>query len=362
MKRPRLLEPKVRRSGSFAARAFTIVELLVVIAIIGLLVALLLPAVQGAREAGRRAQCKNQLRQIGLALQHHVGTYGVFPSGGVEPWPEVEDYSSNGKPFGPQRQGLGWAYQLLPFLELRQAHQLDTTEAISGTPIELYFCPSRRPPTAYESRGQSFGWLIDYAALTPAPSREEVGELYFDAFLKDSLGCSQGYAFWGVWNDSNSFEPADAETLGGAYTGFRGVIVRGSYLVEKGTRGAVTRLLNYDRLTKFARITDGASKTAVIGEKRINLAAYGGGLTGDDHGWSDGWDYDTVRSAFCPPQPDSPSTLNGLAEFATAGSAHTAGMHVVMADGAVGMVDYQVDPERFNRLAHRSDGSSASLY
>src|SRR3990172_387227 len=100
-----------RKSG------FTLVELLVVIAIIGILVALLLPAIQAAREAARRTQCKNQLKQIGLAMQNHVSTHRVFPTGGAVIYPKIGDYVVDDKPLGPDKQGLGWGYQILSYLE-----------------------------------------------------------------------------------------------------------------------------------------------------------------------------------------------------------------------------------------------------
>src|SRR5204862_6784684 len=107
-------------------RGCTLVELLVVIAIIGVLVALLLPAIQAAREAARRTQCKNQLKQIGLAIHNHVSTFRVFPTGGAKIYPSIEDYVVGGTPLGPDKQGLGWAYQILPYLEAAAIHGLRT--------------------------------------------------------------------------------------------------------------------------------------------------------------------------------------------------------------------------------------------
>src|SRR5450631_2470250 len=123
--------------------AFTLVELLVVIAIIGILVALLLPAIQAAREAARRTECKNRLKQIGLGILNHVDTYKVFPTGGARYNAVITTYVVNGKPFGPDKQGLGWAYQILPYLEEGAIKGLTTNDQLQKASIPLYLCPSR---------------------------------------------------------------------------------------------------------------------------------------------------------------------------------------------------------------------------
>jgi prepilin-type N-terminal cleavage/methylation domain-containing protein len=129
----------------FRRRAFTLVELLVVIAIIGILVALLLPAVQAAREAGRRASCMNNLKQFGIAVHDHHDTLRLLPPGGTIPW-----------------AGDGWGFNILPFIE--QSTTKAQGYAIAQTvQIPFYQCPSRRDHANQGGRA-----LMDYASATPA--------------------------------------------------------------------------------------------------------------------------------------------------------------------------------------------------
>jgi prepilin-type N-terminal cleavage/methylation domain-containing protein/prepilin-type processing-associated H-X9-DG protein len=171
--------------------AFTLLELLVVLAIIGVLLGLLLPAVQKARAAAARIQCANNLKQIGLAMIMHHDTYHVFPSNGgwdgVEEIPSISgqlfvpitfEFNSSpahlwgvGQPgLLPSQQTGSWAYSILPFIE----QQNDYQQRAWMIPISLYICPARRSAIpqiapAYDQYGSyvSGGWpwaKTDYAA------------------------------------------------------------------------------------------------------------------------------------------------------------------------------------------------------
>jgi len=335
--------------------AFTLVELLVVIAIIGVLVALLLPAVQAAREAARRAQCSNNLKQIGLGVLNLESSLKSYPTGGVAPWPRIENYSKGNKPFGPEKQGLSWAFQILPYLEQGSVQNLATTEQLQSTPIGLYFCPSRRPP---QQNPVNKAWLMDYAGLTTAASRSQTaGTVSFDELIApgDKNGCEKLYGMWGtISNFVNDHGPRSADTLRIAYAGFYGVFVRTSYFVNNAS-GAVTEL-GYGQPTTVAGIEDGTSNTAMATEKRIRLDLLEEQPAWDDRGWSDGWDFDTMKSGLCQPMADDAVANLGGRDASSPGSAHAAGVNVVYADGSVRLANYEIDVATWNSLVHRADG------
>jgi prepilin-type N-terminal cleavage/methylation domain-containing protein/prepilin-type processing-associated H-X9-DG protein len=131
-------------------RGFTLIELLVVIAIIAILIALLLPAVQQAREAARRTQCKDHLKQIGLALHNYHDIYKQFPLGSVC----VGDANANicGTNFRHPNWGTTWALSILPFMDQKPLWDQYRSEvpsglqpAVTGTPLAVFKCPSDTP-------------------------------------------------------------------------------------------------------------------------------------------------------------------------------------------------------------------------
>jgi prepilin-type N-terminal cleavage/methylation domain-containing protein/prepilin-type processing-associated H-X9-DG protein len=151
-------------------RAFTLIELLVVIAIIGILIALLLPAVQAAREAARRSQCSNNLKQMGIACQNYHDTFRVFPSGYFASVP----YNNAVNDTAP---GWGWASLILPQVEqaplaaainFRLPIENAANASAVQTPVPVYLCPSDLLPTTFTVPNTSGQPLIQAASASYA--------------------------------------------------------------------------------------------------------------------------------------------------------------------------------------------------
>jgi len=221
-------------------RGFTVVELLVVIAIIGLLIGLLLPAVQAARESGRRAQCQNNLRQIALAFHLHHDVHRFLPSGGWS-WDRPPNYQ-RGFPAVGAAQRAGWGFQILPQLEAANTWRQGALVAVQTT-HPVFFCPTRRGPQTITRRDKYVpplnGGFIQHALCDYAASnREETGPV-------------------------QRFEP----------------------------------------LT-FGAIVDGTAGTLLVSEKRLNLAHLGQEQDDDNEGYTVGWNEDTIRKTTEPPKRD----------------------------------------------------------
>lgn len=309
-------------------RAFTLVEMLVVIAIIGVLVAMLIPAVQFARERSRQASCSNNLRQIGLAFTQHATTNQVYPNGGgfvadptdaasnaVEPWDIEQKYP----PPHTNTWGWGWAYQILPQLEQTQAFDsrrlnpataadLAKLQQSAGVVVSGYYCPSRRRAEAFDGSGAGIGLCprggIDYAG-----------------------------------NGGVSAQPYPHFSSNNA----TGVVISSAKIPG----------LQSDRPGP-GNILDGQTYTILAGERR-STSDPDPAIADEDNGFVAGWTWDTIRWGNAPPILDDVVSTAPDTRF---GAAHSGLCIFVFADGSVHNITYEVDPVIFAQMCHRQDKKS----
>src|SRR4051794_15733543 len=253
------------------SRGFTLVELLVVIAIIGIPVALLLPAIQAAREAARRSQCVNNLKQIGLACLNHTDTHRHFPSGG---WGYDWTADAN-RGYGAEQPG-SWIYNILDFVEegnLRTlGKSLATTSAgfqsasitLHQTPVAVFNCPSRRAARIYPSPWGPPGnqpiceqpWLADIARQGVAKSDYAANAGDSREFAGDNFCRPKSYATI----DPTKWTPTNVcKKTGNAQD-------------DANVQFCQSGIIYYRSALKTSQITDGTSKTYMVGEKWLPIA------------------------------------------------------------------------------------------
>lgn len=304
---------KTRKPG---ISGFTLIELLVVIAIIAVLIALLLPAVQQAREAARRSQCKNNLKQMGLALHNYHEVHGVFPA---SYYGRVLSSATNAKypTISSGAPGWGWGTMLLPMLDQQALYQelnMDlfqvrtaTAKPLGQTHLPVYRCPSDIGPKTNNSTNR-FDWgTSNYQASFGDRSMINYAVIF---------GYPNGTAVYGQLNDAG--------------TGFFSA--------------------NSARELKHA--TDGASNSVMLGEVafgRLGDMEYIGSIWIGrplDAGYS---------SNSCTLNSSSTYRINGTNPSAFS-SFHVGGAHFVMGDGAVRFISENTDGTTLASLSGIADG------
>jgi prepilin-type N-terminal cleavage/methylation domain-containing protein len=319
----------VTARGARLLRGFTLVELLVVIAIIGALVALLLPAVQAAREAARKTQCRSHLKQIGIAFHNFESVRRQFPGHGGEREPRGVDFGGErlARKRGMKPAG-NWVLQSLLFMEqglvadvlIRAAQgmatQAELRQAVT-VPVATLYCPSRREPLAYP--------LVHAHQAAFGP-----------------MGARTDYAISG----GSSTEAGSNGKNGGGF----------NFVLQHDGVWSV------GRRTKLKEIVDGSSNTYLVGEKAMDVLDYTTGVDEGDRapiaGLKDnfGAANSYVRFAVSPVSQDFPITCQACHNF---GSAHPTTWNVAMADGSVHSVSYDLDV-RVHRILASIDGQEVA--
>ena len=303
-------------------KGFTLIELLVVIAIIAVLIALLLPAVQQAREAARRSSCKNNLKQIALALHNYEGTHGVFPPNGL-----TSHYS-----FSPQAQ-------LLPYIEQANLTRLidfsrplmdpafpafntqlnPPNKAAAGTVVPLFLCPSDDGPVMLTDAKNDTWAGGNYMANVGSGT----GTTYLHSAPSNGLFWSGSSVRVRDLTDGTSQTICFGETLFGSKDGTTATLVNSRKQMARVSGGAVGSKTG-DQLYAESKTT-----TAFDGRR--------------GESWIRGLGYNVFFSGYLPPNANDPDVSHHGGGLFAARSNHAGGVNIALCDGSVRFVSDTVD-------------------
>jgi prepilin-type N-terminal cleavage/methylation domain-containing protein/prepilin-type processing-associated H-X9-DG protein len=375
------------RWRSKPARGFTLVELLVVIAIIGILVALLLPAVQAAREAARRNQCKNNLKQLALGCLLHVDTHKFLPSGG---WNDHYTADPN-RGYGGNQPG-GWYYNILAYIEEQALRDLGKGQAFDGvtpsagykaasiqlhtTPVSSFLCPSRHSVKLYPwgwtggavgvgTPGAGPPWINNLPAVTKADYAANAGDSLVSA--------GDPFAPYSMWPPAGMTYSAIDGQAKWTDTSCTPTVSRSGLTTPPYCQSGV---ITYHSETKLSQITDGTTNTYLVGEKFLTPLMYEAAAAnyqgyGDDQCAYIGYEWDNERVSW----NNSPSNAEGPENYLPRqdalgtdipneyafGSPHAGAMNMAMCDGSVHSLSYDIDTNTHRYLSIKNDGENAQL-
>jgi prepilin-type N-terminal cleavage/methylation domain-containing protein/prepilin-type processing-associated H-X9-DG protein len=332
-----------------ARRGFTLIELLVVIAIIAVLIALLLPAVQKVREAGNRASCANNLKQIGLAAHNYHDVHGTFPPvriAGAEGWASffvlIMPYMEQGNMYNTWNINLKYAQQ---------------TVAARQAQVKSYYCPSRRGPMLSVAED----WYVHDA--TPPPNIVQTGrtspEVRFSA-ANNPPGAVGDYAACVGDMRGNANNP---NTQAWFNTNANGAIIIATPTPNPPNPAPATQAVaSFISNTRIALVVDGTSSTFLVGEKHVPQGMFGRAKVGDGPLYSGSWTCFPGRIAGIEdPLARGPTDITpsgGIVDGVFArkfGSFHPGVCQFVFCDGSVRAIRNSIDTANLRRLASRHD-------